>query len=321
MATPQLNFLTPSTIVDKDAQVRQKNKYLLEASYRPFRFANLPVELCLRILTYATGCSQGTYRSLSLTSKRISDLIRSEKMLEGVSVILTSENQLLAFESFLKQRPEVIPHIHALWTICPGSVTRITRVCVSIINTCTKIRSLACHPSILLESVCRGKAFNHTRCVDLTMIEFRVTWNTFTESSTHGAKFFNQLERLHIIGALDQSLWATWAIIPKLDSLTHASIAMGSHRNITKALFSRVVESPKLQQVVITTRLHGEDQQMLSDNVQEIDERFSVVHRRRRWKESSLWHESLQDPTRFWKQAKEEKDLPPAPRPTPKNSA
>jgi hypothetical protein len=45
MATPQLNFLTPSTIVDKDAQVRQKNKYLLEASYRPFRFANLPVEL------------------------------------------------------------------------------------------------------------------------------------------------------------------------------------------------------------------------------------------------------------------------------------
>jgi hypothetical protein len=153
------------------------------------------------------------------------------------------------------------------------------------------------------------------------MIEFRVTWNTFMESSTHGAKFFNQLQRLHIIGALDQSLWATWAIIPKLDSLTHASIAMGSHRNITKALFSRVVESPKLQQVVITTRLHGEDQQMLSDNVQEIDERFSVVHRRRRWKESSLWHESLQDPTRFWKQAKEEKDLPPAPRPTPKNSA
>jgi len=272
-------------------------------------------------LTYATGCSQGTYRALLLTNKRISGLVLAENLIEGVSITLIRESQMTAFESYLKMRPEVIPHVRALWTICPGSVRRITRVCVSIINTCTNIRSLACHPHVLLESICRGAVFKHTRCVDLSIIEFRITWSTFMDASSNGTKFFHQLERLHFIGALDHSLWATWAVIPKLNNLTRASIAMGSHRNITPTLFSQMVKSPKLQQVVVTTRLHGVDQQMLADAVQEIDERFSVIHRRRRWKESNLWHESLQDPNRFWNQAKEEKDLPLVPRPAPKNSA
>ncbi|KAJ7459674.1 hypothetical protein FB451DRAFT_1271132 [Mycena latifolia] len=298
--------------------VTNLDHHLLDPSYRPFLFSNLPVELALRILTYATGCSQATYRSLLLTNKRISDLIRIE-MLSGVSIILTSGPQLQAFLYYLQQRPEVIPHIHALWTICPGSVRRITSTCVSIINLCTSIRSLACHPQVLLQSICRAP-FEHTHCVDLTLIEFRVTWHSFMQTAS-GQSLFNGLERLHFIGALDQNLWAQWAVIPKLQNLTRASIAMGSHRNITPELFAQVVKSPKLKQVVITTRLHGEEQQMLSDAAQAIDDRFSVMHRRRRWKESNLWHESLQDRDRFWNQAKEEKYLPPAPRPSTGHAA
>ncbi|KAJ7043895.1 hypothetical protein C8F04DRAFT_1389332 [Mycena alexandri] len=300
-----------------DHTVRGKFRYLLDASYRYFPFAELPVELVLRILTYATACSQGTYRSLLLINKSMSNLIGTEKMLEGVSVILVSEEQLNAFEAYLEKRPEVIPQIHALWTICPGSVQNIQRLCASIINTCTSIRALACHPTILLESVCRGSSFKHTHCVELTLIEFHVTWSTFMNSSPNGSTFFHQIQRLHFIGALDHSLWATWAVIPKLNNLTRVSIAMGSQKNITQALFAEVVKSPKLKQVVITTRLHGEDQQNLSDTVQEIDHRFSVIHRRRRWKECNLWHEGLQDPDRFWTQANAEKDLPAPPRPAP----
>ncbi|KAJ6619552.1 hypothetical protein B0H10DRAFT_2026228 [Mycena sp. CBHHK59/15] len=298
-----------------DNIVRPNYKHLLESSYPPFPFSDLPVELALHILLYAAGCSQGTYRSLLLTKKRISDLARIET-LSRVPIILTSEAQFTAFQFYLTQRPEVIPHIHYLWTISPGSVRGIFHTAIFIINTCTSIRSLACHPHILLGSICAARAtesLRHTQCVDLTMIEFRVAWSHVMTRS--GATFFHQLDRLHFIGALNQVLWATSAVIPKLDNLTRASIAMGSHRNITKSLFAQVVESPKLQQVVITTHLHGDGQQALADEAQDIDHRFSVMHRRRRWKETKFWHESLQDRDRFWKQAKEEKDKPPVPRP------
>ncbi|KAJ7695983.1 hypothetical protein B0H17DRAFT_1054446 [Mycena rosella] len=299
-------------VSNPDHKVRTRCAHLLHASFRPFPFHDLPVELALRILFFATACSQGTYRSLLLTNKQICEWIRIE-MLSGVSVILTTDRQMEAFKYYIEQRPEVIPHIHSLWAISPGSFHRIARTCVSIINMCTSIRSLACHPQVLLQSICQGP-FKHTDCVDLTMIEFRVTWNSFMQSPS-GAQFFNNIARLHFIGALEQNLWANWAVIPRLQNLTRASIAMGSHRVISPALFAQVVQSPKLKQVVITTRLHGEDQQMISDAAQAIDDRFSVIHRRRRWKESNLWHESLQDPNRFWDQAKEEKYLPPAPRP------
>ncbi|KAJ7065901.1 hypothetical protein B0H15DRAFT_1028093 [Mycena belliarum] len=297
-----------------DHLVRSKCKHLLHPSYRPFPFSNLPVELALPILIYATGCSQSTYRSLLLTNKRISDLIRIEHMLSVVSVILNSPHQMEAFLSYITQHPEVIPDIRALWTISPGSVRRIIPTCVSIINLCTDIRSLACHPEVLIQSIC-SQPFKHKRCISFTMIEFRVTWHTLM-STDEGAQFFNQLEHLHFIGALDQNLWAQWAAIPKLKNLTRASIAMGSHRTVTPQLFEQVIQSPKLKQVVITTRLHGDEQQMLADATLAIDDRFSVMHRRRRWKETNLWHESLLDQNRFWNQAKQEKYLPPAPRPS-----
>ncbi|KAJ7505508.1 hypothetical protein B0H11DRAFT_2220936 [Mycena galericulata] len=309
----KLKQLAP--VGELDHVVRPKFKHLAVAGYRPFPFAELPVELALRILGYATGCSQRTYRSLLLTNKRISNLIRLE-MLSGVAVILTSLRQLEAFAQYLAKRTEVIPHIHALWTIAPGSVRRFTVVSADIINTCTSIRSLACHPHVLEYALGRRQIGNqtlrHTRCVDLTLIEFRASWHNLMQYAAL-AQFFHQIERLHFIGALDAHLWS---VFPKLNNLTRVSIAMGSHERISAPVFTEMLGSPKLQQVVVTTRLHGEDQQSLADAVQEIDDRFSVLHRRRRWKEANLWHESLQDPDRFWNQAKEEKYLPPAPRPT-----
>ncbi|KAJ7505510.1 hypothetical protein B0H11DRAFT_1904828 [Mycena galericulata] len=310
---PALKQLAPVAAVGEfDHVVRPKFKHLADVGYRPFPFEDLPVELALRILGYATDCSQGTYRSLLLTNKRISDLIRLE-MLPGVAVILTSLRQLEAFAQYLAKRPEVIPHIHALWTIAPGSVRRFIVVSAGIINTCTSIRSLACHPRVLEYALGRNQFGNqtlrHTRCVDLTLIEFRVSWHSLMQYALL-AQFFHQIERLHFIGA------HVWSVFPKLDNLVRVSIAMGSHERIPAPVFTELLGSPKLQQVVVTTRLHGEGQQSLTDAVQEIDDRFSVLHRRRRWKEAKLWHESLQDPDRFWNQAKEEKYFPPAPRPT-----
>lgn len=259
---------------NQDHVVRPKFQHLLDSSYRPFSFADLPVELRLRILSYATTCSQGTYRSLLLTNKRISDLIRIE-MLSGVAVILTSERQVRAFKFYLQQRPEVIPHIRALWAIIPSSFKRLNRVFVDIVTTCTGLRSLACHARTLLLAICRKPALIHTHLVDLTVIEFRVSWQAVMHLTTAA-----QLERLHFIGPLD---WPS-PVVPKLNNLTRVSIAMGSHKTIPGHVFTEMVKSPELQQVVITTRLQGADQQSLSNAAQEIDGRFSVLHRRRRWK-------------------------------------
>ncbi|KAJ7729663.1 hypothetical protein DFH07DRAFT_849671 [Mycena maculata] len=296
-----LNLQPNSTAVAKpDYVVRPKFKHLIDPAYIPFPFVDLPVELALCILSYATGCSRATYRSLLLANRKINDLIRLE-MLPSVSIILTTERQLEAFKYYLEKRPDVVPHIHALWTIGPGSVYRITSVCASIINTCTNIRALACHPQVLEATMGRyqyhgnrDQTFRHTRCTDLTLIEFRTNWLRFMQFPCI-AKLLHQIERLHLIGVLDAFAFHVDRF-PKLDNLARASIAMGSHRHILPSVFSAMVTSPKLKQVVITTRLHGDEQQALSDTVQEMDDRFSVLHRRRRWKEANLWHESLQDP-------------------------
>ncbi|KAJ7075885.1 hypothetical protein B0H15DRAFT_956124 [Mycena belliarum] len=200
-----------------------------------------------------------------------------------------------AFLSFITQRPEVIPDIRALWTISPGFVRRPPHLRIDY-------KLVHRHPLARLPPGCTDPVHLHS-----------ASPGTPTDE---GAQFFNQLEHLHFIGALDQNLWAQWAAIPKLKNLTRASLVMGSHRTITPQLFEQVIQSPKLKQVVITTRLHGDEQQMLADATLAIDDRFSVMHRRRRWKETNLWHESLLDQNRFWNQAKQEKYLPPAPRPS-----
>ncbi|KAJ7212288.1 hypothetical protein GGX14DRAFT_622923 [Mycena pura] len=294
----------------RDHLVRPKFKQLLEPSYKPFRFADLPVELSLRILIYATAYSQGTYRSLLLVNKKISGWIVIE-MLSGVPIILADRRQLEAFESYLMTRPEVIPHIRNLWTICPTSVISVHRLCVSIINRCTHLRSLACHPHILFH-ILNTSELQHTRCVDLTLIEFRIRWGHYMQSSTVWAQFFNQLRRLHFIGAMDH--FSTLTVIPKLENIARVSVALGSSTLVQPVMFEELMKSPKLGQVVITSRLHGDAHKALSDAAQQIDDRFSVMHRRRRWKEHNLWRESLQDPDRFWKQATEEKFLSPAQR-------
>ncbi|KAJ7043866.1 hypothetical protein C8F04DRAFT_1250492 [Mycena alexandri] len=308
----------PPTLADKldsdpaalDHTVRRKFSHLLDSSYRPFPFADLPVELALPILSYATGCSQGTYRSLLLTNKGICDLIRAEKMLCGVSVILSTPWQLEAFEWYLQTRPEAIPQIHALWTICPFSSERETRasipVSTSIIQMCTNIHSLACH-SRVLPSLVDISPFQHTRCVDLTT-DSAMSWYAIMDahSCTHGAEFFHQIQRLHFLGAV-----SPYSDMPALNNLTRMSVAMGSARNVVSESrsFRSVLKSPKLQQVVITTRLTGDEQEFLAEDVHSIDPRFSVLYRRRRWREPNLWHESFQDPDRFWNQATAEKHV------------
>ncbi|KAJ7506765.1 hypothetical protein B0H11DRAFT_241780 [Mycena galericulata] len=222
-------------------------------------------------------------------------------MLSGVCPILSSERHLKAFKFYLQKRPEVIPHINALWTITPGSVHRVHTVCVDIITTCTSLRSLACHPQVLTAAICHKPTVIHAGLVDLTMIELslielsmRISWQNLMHFPS-GGQFLHQLERLHLIGPLD-----AWAVFPKLNNLTRASIEMGLHRRIPGEMFREMVKSPKLEQVVLTTRLHGEERQSLLDVAQEMDGRFSVVnHRKLRWKESNLWHESLQDPDRL----------------------
>ncbi|KAJ7269698.1 hypothetical protein C8J57DRAFT_1322849 [Mycena rebaudengoi] len=289
-------------VKELDTVVRPKFQFLLDESYRPLPFGELPVELALPILVYAAACSQGTYRSLLLTNKRIHDLVRIEA-LSSVPVILWKETQMQAFKFYLEQRPEVIPHIHYLWVITPivhYSLTHysLTPLCVSILNTCTEIRALACQPDILLDSICAAPTLLHTHCVDLTLMEFRVAWTSFMERSSCGAAFFHQIE----------------PVVPKLNNLRRLSLALGLHKHFNPAVFARVLTSPKLQQAVITTRLHGQDQQRLADAARKVDPRMSVMHRRKRWTETKLWHEVSQDKDRFWLQAMKEKDEPPKPR-------
>ncbi|KAJ7043896.1 hypothetical protein C8F04DRAFT_682388 [Mycena alexandri] len=304
----------PPTLADKlhldpaalDHTVRRKFSHLLDSSYRPFPFADLPVELALPILSYATGCSQGTYRSLLLTNKGICDLVRSDEMLSGVSVILSTPRQLHAFKWYLETWPEAISQIHALWTICPFSSERETQasipVSATITQMCTKIRSLACHPDVLYHLVDRSP-FQHTRCVDLT-IDSGIHWSAIM-NSFHGAEFFHQIQRLHFLGAI----FPYYDMGPALNNLTRMSMAMGLVTNIGSVKFGGVLKSPKLQQMVITTRLTGDEQEFLAEDVHKIDPRFSVLYRRRRWREPNLWHESFQDPDRFWNQATAEKHV------------
>jgi hypothetical protein len=75
---------------------------------------------------------------------------------------------------------------------------------------------------------------------------------------------------------------------------------------LCEALRTKAVKASKLRQVVITTRLHGEDREKISKEARRIDARFVVVHRARRWKETRVWQQSLQDRQKFWTRASRE---------------
>ncbi|KAJ7163322.1 hypothetical protein C8R46DRAFT_1102990 [Mycena filopes] len=307
--------LDPATL---DHTVRRKFGHFLDPSYRPFALADLPLELILPILSYATGCSQGTYRSLLLTSKRISDLVRSEEMLSGVSVILSTPWQLESFAGLLKARPEAIPQIHDLWTILPFASKREIRdavpTTVSVIRLCTNVRSLACTSRVLYDIIHSSapfeptQLFEPTQCVDLTLDLDAYSYSLMNTASAAAHPFLRQIHRLHLIGTLESS-WGGWGVLPTMDNLTHLSVATGSATHIEKRNLRKVVKSPKLQQAVITTRLTGDEQEFLAGDVHDIDPRFSVLYRRRRWTEPKLWHERAQDPARFWTQASAEKHV------------
>ncbi|KAJ7644274.1 hypothetical protein FB45DRAFT_292490 [Roridomyces roridus] len=299
-------FLTlwPKVHLNPDHVVRPKFAHLLDASYRPFLLLELPVEIGLQILSSAASCSQEAYRSLLLTNKSINALVRVE-MFPGV-VVLQNKRQLVAFLNFIAQYPEFIQKVHALWTICSGPVQHHARASMEIIRACTSVRSLACHSYVLQHAISSAQSVaTHTRLVDLTLAEFdRANWNALLHFYPAVHRLFHQIERLHCVGA-PASIWTEF---PELNKLTRLSIGMGVHKHIHESLFRNVLRSPKLQQIVITTRLHGEEQSALSSQVQQIDNRFSVLHKRRRWKELTLFCESVLDPERFWDQAKAEKN-------------
>jgi hypothetical protein len=129
-----------------------------------------------------------------------------------------------------------------------------------------------------------------------------------------GSALFQQLESLHII-VIDPLEKRPWDDVfpPKMNTLSRLSISMGSQKSLAGDIFIEVIESPRLQQVVIASHLRGEQQQELSDVVQGIDDRFSVVPHRSDSSESERWHENLLDPGRFWNEVKKGKCLLPLP--------
>ncbi|KAK7048182.1 hypothetical protein R3P38DRAFT_1853737 [Favolaschia claudopus] len=304
-----------------DVKIPQRKKKL---GNQPFPFAELPVELSIRILTLAIGPSQQTYRSLLLLNKPFYNLILSEKLLQRVSVLLSKDYQILAFHNYLKTHPEAASQIRALWLIClsPRSCRRVRKSSIAIIDACINVRALACTPEhLMLSGICSNEEespaeFKHTRCVELTLNDFDVTWPHLLQGN--GLKLFNQLSHLNYVGSLPSSSWSDIStLLPTLPNLTRASVAINTadYMRIPMRIFTEVLRSPNLQQLVVTTTLNGDSMRNLSSLIQNLDERCCVMHRRRRWKEKNMWLWNLEDPERFWRQAKEERNLPPPPNP------
>ncbi|KAJ7288515.1 hypothetical protein C8J57DRAFT_1280534, partial [Mycena rebaudengoi] len=89
---------------------------------------------------------------------------------------------------------------------------------------------------------------------------------------------------------------------------------MGSSEIVNPVIFQAFFDSPKLRQVVFTTHLQGSKIDDFAQEAQMVDGRINVIRRRRRWKETNMWHESLSDNDRFWREAKEESEKPQPPR-------
>nr|GAT50602.1 predicted protein [Mycena chlorophos] len=303
---------TPS-IYYRDMSLRHKPGPKAVSAVYPFPFTSLPVELSLKIITLAVTCGQETYRSLLLTNKHIYALTHLE-MLPHVAITLTDMKGLEAFDYFLTQRGgEVIPFIHNLWIIHGGtSVTRTGDLCMSIIQRCSDIRTLACHPIDLMRAMPGPDAENtrtHPHCVSLTLFQFRIRWGSYMTPDQPFCQFMDQIQQLHFIGALDHQLDSEDGAIPELANVRRASIALGSGRIINSELFMDLLASPKLERVVLTSHLHQEQFAELAMQAPMVDHRLSVVHRRRRWKEQLLWQQRIHDPERFWEQAEAEKQL------------
>jgi hypothetical protein len=164
-------------------------------------------------------------------------------------------------------------------------------------------------------AVFRHRTLVHTHLVDLTMLstDLHSFWHRL-RAFEPGAALFQQLQSLHIIvvGTLERKPWDE-VFPPKMNTLSRLSISMGSHKSLAGDIFIEVIESPRLQQVIITSHLRGDEQQELSDVVQGIDDRFSVVSHRSDSSESERWHENLLDPGRFWNEIKKGKCLLPLP--------
>ncbi|KAJ7212850.1 hypothetical protein C8J57DRAFT_1538992 [Mycena rebaudengoi] len=182
----------------------------------------------------------------------------------------------------------------ALWIIGHDNTYSCThQITISIVHTCTNIRSLGCRDGILWESVYAARPFRHTQCVDLTVVGYvnpdSSALNRVLNEFPSSAAFLNQLQHLHLIepDQWDSIFWLPLKILPELKNLTHLSIATRTDILIRtpqwpldlEALRTQVVKAPKLQQVVLTTRLHGEELEKICKEARRIDACFVVVHR------------------------------------------
>ncbi|CAK5267456.1 unnamed protein product [Mycena citricolor] len=301
--------MTPeTTLVNPDHAIR-----LVHRHSKPFLLLELPTELILDILTHAASISKEVYRTLLLMNRRIYYFVRGEKLLTLVPIVLSTGLNFESFSEYLSLRLGESALVRHLF-IFPRTASNRTHNahCVSIVSQCTELRSLGCGTTLLYQSVLGLGHLRHVHCVDLTLVRFQETWDRLMSYSPRAIQFMHQLRDLHLIGNLDHVIWTQRGMVPKLDNLVHLSLALGGYNHLPQRMFEDVVRSPKLEQIVITTKVHGAKEQALKDAAYDLDSRFSVLHRRRRWKERELWMRAVRNPDAFWEQAAREKYLPPS---------
>ena len=237
------NFKAVQSLKEKDRRLREKMK--------PFRFTALPNELQHAVLSYA---SNKMARTLFLSLVLVSKNIRKKTLLECLPLIpvtLTTLQQVLSFDRFCFNNPELAGFVRRLW-ISPSEEEAQFPSC-RILKSCINVTSLACNTRLLVTAVCSG---NHKQCRFLTLLKCKKNWERTLPAQT-GADFFGQLTHLHAGGN---------PMVPKkllCTSLTHLSIEciQGEEERGADVLSSVISERryPRLGTVVITQKRDGDE--------------------------------------------------------------
>ena len=233
-------------------QSHKKRDRHLRRTTMKFPFTLLPEELQLAVLSHA---SNQTARRLFLALVLVSKDIRQKTLLECLplmAVTLTTRQQILAFDGFCFNNPELARLVRHLWISPTEEEARFPSF--RILKTCTGVASLACNAQLLDAAICSGTDLNHRQCRFLTLLKSPKSWEDLLPTQT-GAAFFDQLTHLHTVSAM----------VPKklqCSSLTHLSIMWdrGTEERGAEVL-SSVIKSesryPRLGSIVITQRSGG----------------------------------------------------------------
>jgi hypothetical protein len=217
-----------------------------------FPFTSLPEELQLAVLSHA---SNQTARRLFLALVLVCKDIRQKTLIECLplmAVTLTTRQQILAFDGFCFNNPELARLVRRLWISPTEEEARFPSH--RILKNCTGVASLACNAQLLDTAICSGTDLEHRQCRFLTLLKSPKSWEGLLSTRT-GAAFFNQLTHLHTVSAM----------VPKklqCSSLTHLSIMWdrGTEERGAEVL-SSVINSerryPRLGSIVITQRRDG----------------------------------------------------------------